>query len=158
QMAWEDNANLGDNDFNDFIAVVRVGTEPGGPLDVDGDGLWDDWEKFGIDTDGDGVPDMNLSTLLPVDLTGDGDTTDSGEAGADPLCKDVFLEIDWMQDAMHTHRPTDTAIMMAQRAFASSPAMNAPGCVRGATGIALHVDRSNSLPHASVGNSLATHQ
>jgi len=39
QMAWEDEPNLGDADFNDFIATVRV------DADSDGDGLWDDWEN-----------------------------------------------------------------------------------------------------------------
>src|SRR5262249_32425865 len=48
QLGWEDTAGGGDQDFNDLVAVVRV------DIDSDGDGLWDDWEKFGVDTDGDG--------------------------------------------------------------------------------------------------------
>ena len=52
QMAWEDEPNLGDADFNDFIATIRI------DADTDGDGLWDDWETSGIDTNGDGVIDL----------------------------------------------------------------------------------------------------
>src|ERR1044072_3461976 len=54
QLGWEDLSGGGDMDFNDLIAVFRV--EP----DTDGDGLWDDWEQFGIDAHGDGTIDLNL--------------------------------------------------------------------------------------------------
>lgn len=45
-LRWEDLWGGGDNDFDDMIAVVRVGG------DADGDALWDDWERCGIDDDG----------------------------------------------------------------------------------------------------------
>ncbi len=54
QLAWEDTSGGGDNDFNDITVVVRV------DLDSDGDGLWDDWERFGADLDGDGAIDLDL--------------------------------------------------------------------------------------------------
>lgn len=76
-MAWEDTPNGGDNDFNDLIVVVRI------VPDTDGDGLWDDWETVGIDTDGDGTVDLNL----PAE-------------GANPLRRDVFVQIDFMDCAV----------------------------------------------------------
>ena len=52
-------------------------------LDSDQDGLLDHWEKVGggIDIDQDGVIDLDLSAM-----------------GANPLKRDVFLEIDWLTD------------------------------------------------------------
>lgn len=130
QMAWEDLPNLGDMDFNDFIAVVRI------DMDTDGDGLWDDWEMFGIDTDGDGVIDLDLPAM-----------------GANPMRKDVFLEIDFMDCAVaggdcaagdtHTHRPKAAAVNAVIQAFANANVTNPDG----STGITLHVDVSNAIPH-----------
>lgn len=47
--------------------------------DSDGDGLYDDWELYGVDTDGDGKRDLMLN-----------------EMGADPNVPDIFVEVDWM--------------------------------------------------------------
>ena len=47
--------------------------------DSDGDGLPDEWETNGVDTDGDGVIDLHLEQM-----------------GADPNVPDVFVELDWM--------------------------------------------------------------
>ncbi len=47
--------------------------------DTDGDGLCDEWESNGIDTDGDGDIDLHLEQM-----------------GADPNVPDIFVEIDWM--------------------------------------------------------------
>ena len=47
--------------------------------DADGDALPDLWEEEGVDTDGDGTIDLDLPAM-----------------GADPLHKDIFLEIDHM--------------------------------------------------------------
>ena len=143
QLAWEDQQNGGDQDFNDLIAVLRVG------IDSDGDGLWDDWEQFGIDTDADGTIDLNLPTL-----------------GANPLHKDIFLEIDYMDCAVaggdcaagdaHSHRPKTAAINAVVQAFANAPVTNPDNVM----GIILHVDvapspfgipaaqrASNAIPH-----------
>lgn len=130
QMAWEDEPNLGDSDFNDFVAVVRV------DVDSDGDGLWDDWEKFGIDTNGDGVIDLDLPAL-----------------GANPLRKDIFLEIDFMDCAVtgsdcatgdtHSHRPKTAATNAVIQAFANAPVANPDG----STGVSMHIDVSNSIAH-----------
>jgi uncharacterized repeat protein (TIGR01451 family) len=130
QMAWEDLPNLGDMDFNDFIAVIRVVT------DTDGDGLWDDWEMFGVDTDGDSVIDLDLPAL-----------------GANPNHKDLFIEVDYMDCAVaggdcaagdtHSHRPKTAAIQAVINAFANAPVSNPDGNA----GINLHVDVSNAIPH-----------
>uniref|UniRef100_Q01X81 Conserved repeat domain n=1 Tax=Solibacter usitatus (strain Ellin6076) TaxID=234267 RepID=Q01X81_SOLUE len=129
QMAWEDEANLGDSDFNDFIATVRV------DADSDGDGLWDDWETVGIDTNGDGVIDLDLPAL-----------------GANPNHKDLFVEVDYMDCAVsggdcgsnaHSHRPKDAAINAVIAAFANANVTNPDGI----NGITLHVDVSNAVKH-----------
>ncbi len=130
QMAWEDEPNLGDGDFNDFIATVRV------DADSDGDGLWDDWETLGIDTNGDGKIDLDLPAL-----------------GANPNHKDLFVEVDYMDCAVsggdcaggdsHSHRPKAAAINAVVAAFANANVTNPDGI----NGIALHVDISNAVKH-----------
>ena len=130
QLSWEDTANGGDNDFNDLIANVRVSE------DSDGDGLWDDWEQFGIDADGNGTIDLDLPAL-----------------GANPLHKDIFLEIDWMDCAvaggdcafflMHNHMPKAAAVAAVVSAFAGANVLNPDGI----NGITLHVDLSNAVAH-----------
>jgi hypothetical protein len=130
QLAWEDKENGGDQDFNDLVALVRV------DVDSDGDGLWDDWETFGLDTDGDGTVDFDLPAL-----------------GADPAHKDIFLEIDSMDCAVaggdcaagdtHSHAPKAAAIAAMVQAFAAAPVANPDGN----PGVNLHVDVSNTIPH-----------
>ncbi len=151
RLNWEDKPDLGDMDFNDLIAVVRV------IQDTDGDGLWDDWETSGIDSDGDGVIDLDLPNLLAVDLNGDGDTLDPGER-VSPNHKDIFIEIDWMDCAVaggdcaagdtHNHRPKDAAINAAVQMFRNANVNNPDGT----TGITLRVDRSNSFAHQNAHN------
>ena len=51
----------------------------GNHLDSDQDGLLDHWESTGIDMNQDGVVDLKLSTY-----------------GADPLKRDLFLQVDWV--------------------------------------------------------------
>src|SRR5262249_41351469 len=77
----------------------------GSPKDTDGDGLWDCWEdgtrwsaidgKPGIDFDGDGIRDL----VLCVNVDTDGDGVPDTEECASPTRKDLFVEIDWMQNA-----------------------------------------------------------
>lgn len=121
-MEWEDMENLGDQDFNDAVMVVRVGG------DTDGDGLWDVWETNGVDVDWDGTID------LPIH---------QAPYNANPNHKDIFLEIDWMQDATHSHEPKAGVVNMVVDAFDDAPVPNPDGI----TGITLHVDVSNSITH-----------
>jgi uncharacterized repeat protein (TIGR01451 family) len=131
EIRWEDKpTDAGDNDFNDLIAVVRIDG------DADGDGLWDDWERFGADTDGDGVVDLDLPA-----------------AGANPNHKDIFVEVDFMDCTVsgsdcasgdtHNHRPKAAAITAAVNAFRNAPVTNPDGV----NGINLHIDVSNAVAH-----------
>jgi hypothetical protein len=123
RLSWEDLENLGDNDFNDLIVVFRV------QQDTDGDGLWDDWETTGIDTNGDGVAEITLP-------------------GANPQRKDLYVEVDCLvsdgnsngstsdpQD--HSHCPPQNAMVDVVTAFANAPVNNPAD---GTTGIQLHID------------------
>ena len=56
--------------------------------DMDGDGLLDHWETFGLDADGDGDIDVDLPGF-----------------GADPMHKDLWLENDWVTGPVRDHGP-----------------------------------------------------
>lgn len=68
--------------------------------DADGDGLSDSWEKNGIDADADGTIDVNLPAF-----------------GANPLHKDLFLELDWVAG----NAPSRAGIQAMKTAFANAP-------------------------------------
>jgi hypothetical protein len=154
KLEWEDDIDLGDGDFNDAVAILRVGG------DTDGDGLYDDWERFGIDANNDGdTADAGEQELVNgIDQNGDGDTLDPGER-ADPRHKDIFLEMDWMACATaggdcaagdtHTHRPQAASITNVIQAFANHPSVSNPD---GTNGINVHIDVSNAIAHQNVLN------
>lgn len=121
-----------------FLDNFRWLTDPGcevddiePPLDdTDEDGLPDDWEENGVDVDEDGAIDLDLPAL-----------------GANPLRKDIFLEIDFMaeeercvfnvcQAVGHNHGPEREALERVIEAFARAPVDNPDGT----TGIRLHID------------------
>lgn len=85
-------------------------------LDSDGDGLPDKWEENGYDADGDGTIDVDLPQL-----------------GADPLRKDLFIEVDWMSQSA----PNNAIWAAIESAFDNSPILNSDG----SQGIAIHIDR-----------------
>lgn len=85
-------------------------------LDSDGDGLPDDWERNGYDADGDGTVDVDLPAL-----------------GADPLRKDLFVEVDWMSAAA----PNPAIWTAIEDAFDNAPILNTDG----SQGISIHIDR-----------------
>lgn len=111
-------------DINDMGEILCNGTRSDGvsgacllrPRDLDGDGLLDFWEGElgGIDANGDGTIDLSLSDL-----------------GAHALHKDLFVEIDAMQD----REPSPDQLQMVHDAFAAAPVSNPDGTM----GIELHL-------------------
>jgi hypothetical protein len=98
-------------------------------LDSDRDGLLNTWETTGIDINGDGRIDYNLRAK-----------------GANPMHKDIFVEVDFMQ----FHRPRAQAITNVINSFARAPVPNPDGT----TGIRLHVLVDEQIPHQSTINDL----
>jgi len=153
KLEWEDDINLGDRDFNDAVAILRIGA------DTDGDGIPDDSERFGIDADNDGdVTDPGEQDLQNgIDQNGNG-TIEQNER-ADPRHKDIFIEMDWMDCATaggdcvagdtHSHRPQAQAVTNLVQAFRNHPSVDNPD---GTKGINVHVDVSNAIPHQNVLN------
>lgn len=153
KLEWEDQENLGDADFNDAVAVLRIGA------DTDGDGLFDDWETTGIDANNDGDYDDPGERDVPngIDQDGDGNTTDPGER-PDPRHLDIFVEMDWMDCSVaggdcaagdtHSHRPQAASITNVIQAFRNAPVPNPDGT----NGINLHFHLSNAIPHQDVLN------
>ena len=91
--------------------------------DADGDGLCDDWERYGVYVR---VGDVDNF----IDLPG---------MAADPNHKDVFVQADWMSTYDHHHQPDPDAMLDVVAAFADAPS----AMVRnpdGRKGISLHVD------------------
>ena len=99
--------------------------------DTDGDGLLDCWEINGLDVNHDGIIDLNLPAM-----------------GADPERKDIFVEIDYMENAMHSHRPDANGLRDVRIAFDDSP-VTSPSGVRGVT---LHTLVDEAVPeHETLG-------
>jgi hypothetical protein len=100
--------------------------------DTDGDGLPDDWEKNGV--------------------TIDGEFIDLKAMGADPMHKDIFVHVDWMQQnpsqTDYDFRPNPIAIRMVIDSFAVAPVDNPDG----KQGINLHVDFGLSVPKTRFGS------
>lgn len=96
-------------------------TDNNGNPDNDGDALCDHWETEGIDYDGDGTIDLNLHRP---------------PFNADPNHKDIFVEIDYMTDTVHSHRPRHEALTQMTRAFNNAATVSNPD---GRTGIRLHL-------------------
>ncbi|MEZ5323569.1 MAG: Ig-like domain-containing protein [Verrucomicrobiales bacterium] len=92
--------------------------------DTDEDGLPDHWEKDGIDIDRDGTIDFDFGP------------------DADPMRRDLFLEIDWTNDRAQgypggwSNAPAPGVLEELERMFKSAPVTNPDG----SGGIVLHVD------------------
>ncbi len=125
-LSWEDLAGGGDNDFDDMIAVVRVGG------DADGDALWDDWERCGIDDDG-------LTSTAKKTLP-----------GANWQKKDIYVYYNWMNAAPdgHHHKPDALALSTVQNAFAIAPLSNP----NGTQGVTMHFEDGGAIAHADAIN------
>lgn len=107
----------GDGDGNAALTfkVDVVNTAP----DADGDGIPDAWESSGV--------------------TLNGQFIDLPQMGADPNKPDIFLHVDWMQDATHNQSLSNAAIRQVVNAFANSPYVSPTSSV----GINLHVDQGS---------------
>jgi hypothetical protein len=109
----------GGGDSNRAEIWFNIGLGTG---DKDGDGLFDSWETSGIH--------MSDSVILQL-------------PGADVNHKDEYIEIDWMQDATHSHKPLPGVTDAVKNAFKNAPVSNPDNI----NGINLHIDVSNSVPH-----------
>jgi len=106
------------DEANGDLKYARGGPGP----DIDADGLPDMWEQDGIDVNGDGTVDLDLPAM-----------------GADPLHKDIFVEVDYMEH----HRPGGGAIQDVINAFAAARVSNPDDL----DGINLHVLVDDQIPH-----------
>ena len=124
QKIWIVAKNLGGAESKPFEYVLPDNPDT---VDSDGDNLPDAWETNGYDADKDGTVDVDLKAL-----------------GADPYRRDLFLELDIMDDVKH--RPdfneignADTTVFDAlQLMFKSAPIIN----LGDAAGINLVIDHS----------------
>ena len=114
--AFGGGAAASDTSGSAAFDVTFTLTLPG--ADTDGDALPDSWETDGVDVDDNGSIDLDLPGM-----------------GADPLHKDLFLEIDYMPP----HRPALQASALLADAFADAPVSNPDG----KPGITLHVDNGS---------------
>jgi hypothetical protein len=134
RLHW-DNPFVGSNNYDqsgpDVLTVTRKG-------DGSGDDATAHWVIADASTTGDGIPDSWKTAGATID-PGDGSGpqfVDLPAMGATVGKPDIFVHLDWMEDATHSHRPSDAAIRRVIDAFA-----NAPYIARnGAVGINLHVD------------------
>jgi len=86
-----------DSDSLTDMEELSIGTKPNDE-DSDEDGLLDGWEVHGVYKNGKNVVD------LP-------------SMGANPLKKDVFIEIDWMQNATNSFKPNNSVIQLVVNTF-----------------------------------------
>jgi uncharacterized repeat protein (TIGR01451 family) len=97
-----------------------------GSTDSDGDALCDDWERYGIDFNGDSKVDLPLQKR---------------PYRADWERKDLFVEIDYMASSATSAEPQEAALDMVRKAFAGAPVGS--GAKRG---INLHLSPDGQRP------------
>ena len=123
-------AGLRPNEAHIWIVATNLDGTPSEPfeyvlpkdadtIDSDGDGLRDAWETNGYDYNSDGVVDVDLKAL-----------------NADPYRRDVFLELDIMDNLKFP--PGSTVFNAVKQMFESAPILN----VGEAPGIHLEIDAS----------------
>jgi uncharacterized repeat protein (TIGR01451 family) len=110
-------------------------------IDSDGDGLPNGWEITGLDIQDPNVQLADLRVLPVVDGKPD---LDLGKPpfSANPIHKDLFVEVDWMADATHNHEPQPGVLDDVIKAFADAPVGN-PNDI---DGITLHAMKDESMP------------
>lgn len=134
RLHW-DNPFVGSNNFDQsgpyVVTVVREG-------DGSGDDATAHWIVADASTTGDGIPDSWKTGGATID-PGDGSGlqfVNLPAMGATVGKADIFVHLDWMEDATHSHRPSDAAIKLVVDAFRDAPYIARNGSV----GINLHVD------------------
>ena len=88
--------------------------------DIDGDGIPNTWEMKGYDADGDGKIDVDYPGM-----------------GANPLKKDIFVEMDYMPGLLASEEELDRIT----ESFAQLPLRNP----NGTTGINIHLEKERWL-------------
>lgn len=122
----------------DRVARLNVGppqdcnARPIPKNDSDGDGLWDCWETYGIDSDDSPTSDKSIDLHL-----------EAQPYNANPLRKDIFVEIDYMTAPGHSDAPRNGVLSAVVDAFANAPVNNPDG----SRGITLHAMLDDALPH-----------
>lgn len=113
--------------------------------DLDGDGIPDAVERFGVRHIENGTVAVETRPYGTVD-----------PAPADPCRKTILLEVDYMSGAAdgHTHRPQDAALAEVQQAFADAPVPGVPCPYTqlgfGGSGVQLLVQVDQTLPEQAV--------
>jgi hypothetical protein len=132
------------NDYSYDTVNAQMGLVLSSTPDTDGDGIADDWEDQSKHS---GLrivhEDFDTGEILAVwhEPCGAGTTM---PVCPDPLVKDIFVELDYMQFHELDSRAIDDVVQM----FADSPLCN-PGGVNGctSTGAVLHVNVDDEMPH-----------
>jgi len=144
-----DNPFIGSNSFDESAPVGFTASHDGGGgnnatvtfnfgcSSTTCDGIPDDWKRNGVFIDSatnQECPAQNRpATCQFIDLP---------TMGADVSRPEIFLQIDWMADAVDNHQLSQAAIQAVVNAFATSPYH----AVNGAVGITVHVDEgANSV-------------
>ncbi len=128
QRSQRDIATVIVHDAGNYFLVDSLCTDSRGAqfTDQDQDGIPDTWETNGADVDGDGKVDLDLKAM-----------------GADPLHKDVFIEVDWLTKkgglfgiGGFDAKPSVEAVNRVSTAYHNFPVSNPDG----KQGINLHID------------------
>ena len=130
---WDDPF-IGSNSYDESCPDgYQIGRSGGSGNDADVTWVFDN-----ASSTGDGIPDdwkRNGATIDPGDGSGP-QFVDLPSMGADVNKPDIFIQLDWMADATHSHAPSPAAIKTVVDAFASCPYISRNGSI----GINLHVD------------------
>ena len=130
--------------IGDDSATILFTVSLGGGGDIDGDGIPDGIERFGIrDRTGNLVPGGNLPAL-----------------GADPCRKTIAMEFDYLTAGDHTHQPTTAALAEMTNTFSNAPVPAVancpyPGFPLAPSGVNFVYAIDDALPETSTNNKVA---
>ncbi|MCB9422585.1 MAG: hypothetical protein H6667_22475 [Ardenticatenaceae bacterium] len=141
-----DNPFIGSNSYSEVTPETFKASRSGGG----GDNANVVWVFDDASLTGDGIPDdwkINGVTIDPGDGSGP-QFIDLSAMGADVNKPDIFVQIDFMADATHSHAMSPAAIKMVVDAFANAPYISRSG----STGINLYIDAGpNSIMNFKTG-------